>query len=298
MRGTRIFILMMMVILALSRGYGQDAVLPVMDSLCATPEEYKLFQLINDHRRIHNAPPLPLSRSLSYVARAHAMDLTLYRPDFGDCNLHSWSDNGKWTPCCYATDEARIKCMTGKPRELTEYKTRAWEMAYEAGEPARAVDALDLWVAIGVTNDYLLNTGRWTKPWQAMGIAIYGEYALVWFGEGDDPEAEYFVCGQSGLNLARLNSTGQPETKTLQNSGNGVKVYHLIIGSLNSLEKANQEVSRLRAKGYNDARLLVFGSHFRISLKSFNTETAAQNELNALQNLFPGAWVLKPADTK
>lgn len=294
MRGRRIFIFWMMAVLMLSRVYGQEGVLPVMDSLCATAEEYKLFQLINDHRRIHNAPQLPLSRSLSYVARVHAMDLTRYRPDFGECNLHSWSGNGEWTACCYATDSDRIKCMTEKPRQLTNYKFKAWEMVYEAGEPARAVDALDLWIAIGVTNDYLLNTGKWTKSWKAMGIAIYGEYAMVWFGEGNNAEPDYFVCDLPGLNLAKLNDTGQPELTTVPAPGTELKMYHVITGSLNSLEKANREVSRLRAMGYNDARFLISGSHFRISLKAFKTEAEAQNELNTLQSLFPGTWVLKP----
>ncbi|HAH56811.1 MAG TPA: hypothetical protein DCL86_01550 [Bacteroidales bacterium] len=294
MRGRWFFMFLVMALLTHSAVNGQQWEMPVMDSLCASAEEYKLFRLINDHRRIHNVAELPLSRSLSYVARVHAMDLTRYRPDFGDCNLHSWSENGQWTACCYATDIDRIKCMTEKPRQLTNYKFKAWEMAYEAGEPARAIDALDLWVSIGITNDYLLNTGKWTKPWKAMGIAIYGEYALVWFGEAPDPEPSYYGCDVPGLNLAKLDATGQPETTTPPAAGAELKMYHVITGSLNSLEKANREVIRLRTMGYNDARFLISGSHFRISLKTFKTEAEAQNEINAIQTQFPGAWVLKP----
>ncbi|GAB1405551.1 hypothetical protein MASR1M74_27320 [Lentimicrobium sp.] len=266
--------------------------MPVMDSMCATAEEYKLFQLINEHRKQNNKPALPLSRSLSYVARVHAMDLTRYRPDFGDCNLHSWSDKGNWTACCYATDENRIKCMTEKPRQLTRYKFKAWEMAYEAGEAARAVDALDLWISIGITNDYLLNTGKWSKPWKAMGIAVYGEYVLVWFGEEMDAEPDYFACNRPDLNLAKLNESGKPELQAPVRDAE--KLYHIITGSLNSLEKANREVMRLRNLGYNQARLLISGAHFRISLMTFATETEAQRAMTSLQNNFPGAWVLKP----
>ena len=294
MRFRWFFILLMLTVLTLPRVYGQGKVLPEKDSLCASAEEVKLFLLINEHRRTHNVPPLPLSRSLSYVARVHAMDLTQYRPDFGECNLHSWSSNGTWTACCYATDKDRIKCMTEKPRQLTNYKFKAWEMAYEAGEPARAVDALDLWVAIGVTNDYLLNTGKWIKPWKALGIAIYGEYAIVWFGEGDDPELDYFECGKTEINLARLNTEGQASMVTPQSPDADNKRFHIITGSLNNLEKANREVSRLRTLGYNETRLMVAGNHFRISIKSFDSEIEAQKQLNALNAIFPDAWVLKP----
>jgi hypothetical protein len=84
--------------------------------------------------------------------------------------------------------------MNEKPKEISGYKSKGWEMVYSGGEEAKAIDAFDLWKGLGLTNDYLLNTGKWTKAWKALGIGFYGEYACVWFGEGDDPEKDFGPC--------------------------------------------------------------------------------------------------------
>ncbi len=177
---------------------------------CATQEEQKLYNLITDYRLDNKLPAIEFSKSLSYVARIHAMDLAHNRPDFGGCNPHSWSDKGIWKPCCYSKDENRIACMNNKPKELTTYKFKAWEVVYSGGEDANAQDAFDLWKDINLMNDYLLNTGKWTKPWQAIGVGIYGDYACVWFGEGVDASGKVPYCGlhtQETLSSGNANDT-------------------------------------------------------------------------------------------
>jgi uncharacterized protein YkwD len=38
-------------------------------------------------------------------------------------------------------------------------------------------------------NPLLVNTGIWSKvKWKAIGVAIYKDYGLVWFGEMPDEE--------------------------------------------------------------------------------------------------------------
>lgn len=162
---------------------------------CATAEEQRLYDLIINYRLNNKLPEIEFSKSLSYVARIHAMDLAHNRPDFGGCNPHSWSDKGTWSPCCYSRDENRILCMNNKPKELTTYKFKAWEVVYSGGEDAKAQDAFDLWKDISLMNDYLLNNGKWSKPWQAIGVGIYGDYACVWFGEGVDNNGKVPICG-------------------------------------------------------------------------------------------------------
>ncbi len=270
---------------------------PVKDH-CATTEEVALYNLITDYRRIHNLPVVPFSRSLSYVARTHAMDLTYNRPDFGGCNPLSWSAKGKWKAICYFHDPNRIVGMNDKPKEITGYKFKGWEMVYSGGEEARAPDAFDLWKGLGLTNDYLLNTGKWIKPWKALGIGFYGEYACVWFGEGDDIEKGFGLCGADTLPQPQ-----EPEEQKLSDqSGNNQKIsnasdkYYIITGSLNVLEKANREVTRLRSLGYGKAKLIPSGNNFRISIDEFLTESEAQANLPSIQQSFNGAWVLKPGD--
>ncbi|HOP12895.1 MAG TPA: SPOR domain-containing protein [Lentimicrobium sp.] len=281
-----------MFLLAL-RAPAQESGPDLLANHCASPAEVELYNLITAFRKINNLPPVPFSKSLSYVARVHMMDITDNRPDFGGCNPHSWSDKGQWKPCCYARDEKRITCMTEKPKELTMYKAKAWEIVYEGGEPARAEDAFNLWKNISLTRDYLINGGKWTKPWKAIGIGIYGDYAAVWFGEGDDPEKIYTACGSDSA----FTLPGDPEItrgQLTENPSAASPVFSIITGSLNTLEKANREVARLRGLGYPKARLIPAGNNYRISIADYPTETEAQRHLREIQAGFPDAWVLKP----
>ena len=289
----RAFILAVLVGFATNFGSlnAQEFTLHPLSEQCAETEEVQLYELITEYRRINNLPPIPISKSLSYVARVHAMDLSFNRPDFGGCNPHSWSDKGTWTPCCYARDAKRIECMNRKPRELTSYKAKAWEMIYEGGEKALAMDAFELWKEIVVTRDYILNQGKWVKPWKAMGIGFYDNYASLWFGEGDDVERIYLSCGDNAkdLNHSPEATVAQAELITAK-----VSNYHIIAGSLNSLEKANQEVTRMRGKGYPNASIIPSGRNFRISINSFPSESEAVQSLQQIKESLPDAWVLKP----
>ncbi|PKP45395.1 MAG: hypothetical protein CVT94_18160 [Bacteroidetes bacterium HGW-Bacteroidetes-11] len=272
----------------------QGFALHPLSEQCAESEELQLFELLTEYRRIHGLPPVPISKSLSYVARVHAMDLAFNRPDFGGCNPHSWSEKGSWKPCCYARDEKRLACMNDKPKELTSYRAKAWEIVYEGGETAKAIDAFDLWKDIGVFRDYLLNTGKWTKPWKAVGIGFYGDYATVWFGEGDDPEKTYFGCGADSSQLNKPQEVESPESSESRLSAPHRPVYQIITISLNSLEKANHEVVRMRNMGYANAKIVPSGSNFRISIAEFQTQAEAQKALAGFKENFPSAWVLKP----
>jgi len=65
-------------------GFGQPLVKqgpPVPVSFCISAMEMELYGMINEYRVKYNLPPVPLSRSLSYVAHLHARDLFLHHPD-------------------------------------------------------------------------------------------------------------------------------------------------------------------------------------------------------------------------
>lgn len=292
------FVILSVILLSSITLTAQDPSAILLKDHCATPEEVALYDLIAAFRKEKNLPPVPFSKSLSYVARVHLMDLTAHRPDFAGCNPHSWSDKGKWKSCCYSRDEKRIACMTEKPKELTNYKAKAWEIIYEAGEPAVAADAFDLWKEISLTRDYFSNEGKWAKPWKAIGIAVYGDYASVWFGEGDDPEKIYTLCGSdSAFNQPMLPEVVQTKQEAVQPKdipAEPLTNYAIITGSLNSLEKANREVARLRDLGYSKARLIPSGNNFRISISEYPTEAEASKNLRDFQTIYPGAWILKP----
>lgn len=153
-----------------------------------TADESELYKLVMQYRKAKGLPAIPLSKSLTIVAQTHAQDLDDYYEPGGKCNFHSWSDQGNWKPVCYTTDHAQAKLMWSKPQELTSYKGNGYEIAF-AEDPeylANAENALESWKFSKPHNDVILNRGTWKRKWNAIGIGIYGSYAVIWFGNEVD----------------------------------------------------------------------------------------------------------------
>ena len=149
-------------------------------------DDMELAELINDYRESQGLPRVPVSVSLSVVARTHVADLSAEAPNQGTCNLHSWSDAGDWTACCYTPDHAQAQCMWDKPRELSAYPGNGYEIS--VGGVRSAAAALAAWQSSSGHHEVILNQGIWTEPWGAMGVALTpGEYGHVWFGRESDP---------------------------------------------------------------------------------------------------------------
>ena len=159
------------------------------ETVCLSAEEKKLYDLIMVYRKAHRLPAIPLSRRLTLVAQTHARDLSEnYAFDVKNaCNPHSWSEKGKWTSCCYTNDHKQASCMWSKPKEIADYPGNGFEIAYYSSAGANAKEGLDGWKISPGHNPLLINLGTW-KPvtWKAIGIGIYKEYGLVWFGEESD----------------------------------------------------------------------------------------------------------------
>lgn len=182
-------------------GYGQKQIVrqgnPVPPNFCIDPDELALYQMINQYRRIFELPEIPLSRSLSYVASLHVKDLFLHHNDQGPCNLHSWSDKGFWKSICYPREEDKKNSVWDKPREITRYPSKGYEIVYWENNKANIDSIMSTWRSESYFNDFLMNTGKWEgKKWNAIGIAIYENYACAWFGEVADPEGLAWVCGK------------------------------------------------------------------------------------------------------
>ncbi len=168
--------------------------------LCINDTEAKMAALVNEYRRSKNLPPIPVSISLTKVARLHVNDLAENFTPGERCNLHSWSKDPRWSSCCYTPDHRRAACMWDKPRELTNYKGDGYEIAFSStyhysSDVEFIKDALNGWKSSKGHNDILINGGKWkTASWKAMGVAIQGDYAVIWFGELPDKEGEPFLC--------------------------------------------------------------------------------------------------------
>lgn len=151
-------------------------------------EEQKLYDQIMELRKEYGLAEIPHSPSLTIVAQAHVKDLTLNAPEVGQCNMHSWSDKGEWSACCYTDDHAKASCMWDKPGELTNYKWNGYEIATRTSEGITAEKALESWIDSPLHLNVIINADIWSQKWNAIGIGIYENYSVVWFGNQIDPE--------------------------------------------------------------------------------------------------------------
>ena len=163
--------------------------------VCLSAEEFKIYEQLNAYRKQYKLPKIPLSASMTIVAQAHAKDLQDNQPVKGNCNLHSWSDKGDWSACCYTNDHARAACMWDKPRELSKYTGDGFEISYWQSDGANATSAISGWKKSPPHNNMMINRDIWKKlSWNACGVGLYGNYAVVWFGREVDPAGEAKKC--------------------------------------------------------------------------------------------------------
>ena len=167
---------------------------------CLSDEEYRLYELINEYRKEKKLPAIPLSYSLCYVAAAHVWDLQTNQPEGGKCNMHSWSDQGPWSACCYTEDHKRAECIWLKPTEITDYDGFGYEIAYFSSKTLdqhndMALSALNGWKGSPGHDHMIINKYGWKRmSWNAIGVGIYGNHVVIWFGEEKDPVGRPELC--------------------------------------------------------------------------------------------------------
>lgn len=167
---------------------------------CLSTEEKSLADMLNAYRNTNGLASVPVSKSLTAVAQWHVWDLET-NPVSGSCTtLHSWSDKGEglWQPLCYTSDTASYNGMWNKPKEISKgvYTKNGYEIStgYNISSPPgtlmTASVALNIWKGSSAHNSVILQQGTtWGNyQWKAMGVGIYGKYAVVWFGDTTDPQ--------------------------------------------------------------------------------------------------------------
>ncbi|MCZ4409531.1 CAP domain-containing protein [Cryomorphaceae bacterium 1068] len=162
--------------------------------ICLSTNEKSLYRQINEVRNEKGLPNISLSQSLTIVAKMHVADLSENEPfDDKRCNPHSWSNQGTWKACCYQSNHSNPECMWKKPSEITDYEGDGYEIVafWQAGEdPSQEIDhetALRMWLDSPGHSNVILNEISFSKvEWNAIGIAISGNYASVWFGVEKD----------------------------------------------------------------------------------------------------------------
>lgn len=285
---------------------------PVPANFCIKSQEMELYLMINAYRRQFDLSPIPLSKSLSYVAALHVKDLMIYHPDEGNCNFHSWSANGPWKAFCYPADENKKQSVWDKPREITKYPAKAWEIIYWENTELTPDSVMSVWKSEEYFNTFLLNNGKWLgQQWKSIGVAILGNYASAWFGLETDPEGEAFVCGfkppepvpkeketvkKSDPVPTQVVAKEIPETTAPADTtkvGTPSVLWYVIVKTNLTQSASEKVVAELKAAGYPDAQILSANGKTRISAFGPAEKASAASVLKEIKKVYKDAWLLK-----
>lgn len=257
---------------------------------CISEDEFRLYELINAVRSEHGLPLIKLSKSLSFVASKHVLDLNLNHPDTSICNLHSWSDKGNWTACCYQPYVYDQKCMWNKPDELTDYRANGYELAYWDESVIIPDSLIGVWENIPEAMNIILGKGQWSdKKWYALGVGIMNNYVSVWFGARTDQEPIPQICGTNKL---RLKTSLKSNLKNLIIRKKTDRFF-LIYGSYNRIYEAEIKAKAYIIEGFKDAKVVISGNKIRIALSHHLNLDEAKKAKSNLPDKYQEAWIIK-----
>lgn len=152
-------------------------------------ETERLVDAIYDIRADNGLIAIPFSRTLQRVAQLHVADLENHSRS-ARCNLHSWSSDGAWSPCCYTADHAQARCMWNKPREISRgrYAGDGFEIVCWHSERMMADIAMRCWRNSRLHENVILSRRQWRDlEWRALGVAMSAHYAVLWVGPMAEP---------------------------------------------------------------------------------------------------------------
>lgn len=258
---------------------------------CITKEEFKLYNLVNEYRKSQKLPVVPLSKSLSYVAKVHIKDLITNKPDTANCSFHSWSDKGTWKACCFRKENKDKYCVLTKPKELTKYPGIAHEIVFWESRETTAEKAISQWKETAVSRFMLTNFKEWEKcSWNAMGVGVEGGFAILWLGEEPDVENETKVCGEETVVITELKPIPVANEDIVVSMKTGR--YYLIYGSMNSVKEAKSMVTKYNKEGFNKVKIIAKDNKYRISLSDYPTKEMAAQGKKELPAKYKDAWIM------
>jgi len=263
----------------------------ISEDFCISSEEYQLYQLINDYRKTFALAPIDLSKSLSFVAKKHVHDLAVnYNPD-SICNMHSWSDKGRWASICFPSEQSKKNNVWLKAKEIIGYPSEANEITFWSNVESSPRQILNFWRENKESNDLLINQLDWEKKsWNAIGIGIENGYAVVWLGESVDFEVSTSVCGSS----VKILNEASPIYRATNSGKSSIKtpLYYIIIGSYKDRKDAVNAVRSYKEMGYPKAILVESDKKIRVAIDYLADKKEADQSLKKFAKKFRGAWVL------
>ncbi len=251
--------------------------------MCANKDEIRLAELINVYRTQNKLAVIPLSKSLFVVAKTHVNDLQSNRPDTSICNTASWSNKGDWSSCCFNKYVLKTDCMWDKPKELTPYKFKGYEISYYEEGIVNADSLFRIWIETPEVSDMLLCKGLHSdKKWLAIGAGISDNYACIWLGQRADPQGKPNICkNESKPALVE----GRTDSKTGK--------YYLIYGSFSRISDAEEEVKKYKITGLKNAQVIQNGNKVRVALGVYDSIKEAMAAKEKYKEKYKDAWILK-----
>jgi len=261
-----------------------------LNEFCISPEEYKLFNLVNEYRNSLNLPGIPISKSLSRVAKQHIADLNQNKPDTSTCSFHSWSNKGNWQPCCFTKESKDKLCMQTKPGELTSYPGKGFEVVYWESREASAEEAIEQWKETLAARSVLNNLNEWENyNWGALGVGIEGGFAIIWLGQETDPDKETKICGGESIVSQPI---VQPQKTGTQIVSQSTDRFYLIIGNYGTMNKASDIADKYAKEGFTNAKVITKDGKFRISLNDYPSKELASKGKKELPAKYKEAWIM------
>lgn len=257
----------------------------IPDDFCMSNNELNLFDRINLLRVDYDESILQLSASLSYVAQLHIDDLINNNPDTSICNYSSWSDKGNWTPCCYNNYIYNPDCMWDKPKELTPYRYRGYELVTFFENEFNNDSIINLWSDSKEVLDMILTRGDYSKKkWICGGVAINKNYVSLWFGQRKDYQKSPVLCNnETRLSDTLISNVDKPN----------VAAYYLIFGSYTDMHTAKNMLRKVKSDEFENAEILSGNNKIRLSLDKFSSLKEAMYAKQQLPFKYNEAWILK-----
>jgi hypothetical protein len=181
--------------------------------------------------------------------------------------------------------------MTAKPGEITDYKEPAYEIVYWENKSATASRAFNQWRETSAARSLITNFKAWESyEWNALGVAIYKGFAILWFGEVTDKAGSLRTCDGNKIIEPPVVQSKQKEESRIIDKKTGR--FYVIAGSFSSLDEAKSQLNGFLDSGFKKAKVVVKDNKYRISLADYATMEQATKAKNELPTKYKDAWVL------
>ncbi|NCD42330.1 MAG: hypothetical protein EOL88_09590 [Bacteroidia bacterium] len=254
-------------------------------------EEQALANAVNQWRRQNDLPEVPLSNALTYVADVHAKDLHFYTPYDRNCSMHSWSDNGRWSGCCYSNPTTDGRCMHNKPHELTGYAGLGFELVYWDNSAHPSENAFQLWKANHASNTLLLNRDLFSVyDWNAMGVRIFRGYVVLWFGTVQDVSRPQVT--EAGDTLMSSDSTGRMALTDSLPVNDRQMYFYVVVASYASEKEAVGDKPRWEKRFFEPLKVISGNGKYRLAVGAFEDMKTAEGVLQRIKHEVKDAWII------